>query len=259
MNFDTSNLQTMADALLAQLSTAGLKILGALVLFFVGRWLIRLADRMLKATFLHQKLDHTLVSYLASSLNVLLNIVLIVALLGYFGIETTSFAALLATLGIAIGAAWSGLLANFAAGVFLVLLRPFKVGDFVTTGAVTGTVKEIGLFSTLIITPDNVLTTVNNNRIFSDNIQNFSATPYRRVERAAQLAPGVDPQAAIQRLKTGLGTIPNVVGDPAPEVEILDFGPGGTVLAVRPYCHNDHYWQVFFDTNALIAREFGPT
>ena len=186
-----------------------------------------------------------------------LNIVLVVGILGYFGIETTSFAALMAAMGIAIGAAWGGLLANFAAGAFLLVLRPFKTGDFVTVGGLTGTVKEIGLFATTIVLPDNVVTFVGNNKVFSDTIQNFSATPFRRVERTAQLAHSVDANDAIRRLREALVKIPNVVATPAPDVEIIDFNAMGPVLAVRPYTHNDNYWQVYFDTNKLIRETFG--
>ena len=127
-----------------------------------------------------------------------------VAILGFFGVETTSFAALVAAAGVAIGMAWSGLLANFAAGVFLVILQPIKVGDFATAGAVSGTVKEVGLFVTAIDTPDNVHTIVGNGKILGDTIQNFSHNSYRRVELAAQLAHGVDAQAAIAMLKRGM-------------------------------------------------------
>ena len=127
--------------------------------------------------------DPTLTKYLGSIVAVMLNIALVLGILGYFGIETTSFAALLAGAGVAIGAAWSGMLGNFAAGAFMLVLRPFKVGDFVAVGGVTGTVKELGLFGTTIVTPDNVLTMVGNGKIFADTIQNFSALPARRVER----------------------------------------------------------------------------
>jgi small conductance mechanosensitive channel len=247
-------LAKWADTTTSHLTEVGLKILGALILFFVGRKLITVALHMLELAFNRQHLDHTLMRYINSAVSVGLNIILVIALLGYFGVETTSFAALIAAMGIAIGAAWAGLLANFAAGVFLIVLRPFKVGDFVTVGGVTGTVKEIGLFATAINTADNVMTGVGNNKIFSDNIQNYSTNPYRRVERTAQIAHGVDPNDAIARLKSGLKTIANVLPDPTPEVDILDFNVNGTVLSVRPYCHNNHYWQVYFDTNHLIAR-----
>ena len=171
--------------------------------------------------------------------------------------ETTTFAALLAAGGVAIGVAWGGLLANFAAGAFLVFLRPFKVGDFVNVGGVTGTVEAVGLFGTTLNTPDNVMTIVGNNKVFSDTIQNFSANPYRRVDLTATINHAVDHRVAIRLLKERLAQIPNVLTTPAPDVEILQFTPAGPLLCVRPYCSNQHYWQVYFDTNRVIRESFG--
>ncbi|MEM6445507.1 MAG: mechanosensitive ion channel family protein [Cyanobacteria bacterium P01_D01_bin.123] len=239
------------------LTSAGLKIIAALIIWFVGRKLIDLAIRLLSRALTKNNVDETLLVYVRSSLSVLLNVVLVVAILGFLGVETTSFAALLAAAGIAIGAAWSGLLANFAAGAFLIVLRPFRVGDFITAGGVTGTVREIGLFVTSIDTMDNILTFVGNNKIFSDTIQNFSANDYRRVDLVAQLNHSVEPQGAIDMLKQKLATIDNVCTEPAPDVEVLEFNLAGPVLAVRPYCNNEHYWQVYFDTNRLIRESFG--
>jgi small conductance mechanosensitive channel len=156
-----------------------------------------------------------------------------------------------------VGAAWSGLLGNFAAGAFLIIFRPYKVGDYIVGGGVEGTVTEVGLFNTVITSPDNVQTIVGNSKVSGDVVKNYSAHAYRRVDRTAQLAFGVDPLDAIARLKPALAVIPNVIAEPAPDVEILDFNERGTVLAVRPYCHTDHYWQVYFDTNKLIAQTFG--
>jgi small conductance mechanosensitive channel len=203
-----------------------------------------------------QKIDPTLIRYIHSAVAALLNIVLVIAVLGFFGVETTSFAALIAAAGVAIGMAWSGLLSNFAGGVFLVILQPFKVGDFITAAGVTGTVQEIGLFATTVDTADNVKTMIGNGKIFADTIQNFSANPYRRVDLTAQLAHGVDPQVAIALLRPGLSKVPNVLAEPAPDVEILSFNLSGAVLAVRPYCSNQHYWQVYFDTNRLLRETF---
>jgi small conductance mechanosensitive channel len=235
----------------------GMKVLGAIVAWVVGRYLIGLAVRLVSASLERQQVDPTVLRYLGTVISVTLNIILVVAILGYFGVETTSFAAILAAAGVAIGMAWSGLLANFAAGAFMIVLRPIKVGDFVTVGGVTGTVKEIGLFVTAINTLENVLTIVGNNKIFSDTIQNFSTNPYRRVDRLAQLNHSVDHNEAIRLLKERLAKIPNVKADPPPDVEILDFNLAGPVLAVRPYCHTDHYWQVYFDTNRAIREAFG--
>jgi small conductance mechanosensitive channel len=234
----------------------GLKLLGAFALWWAGRWLIGFAIKLIHRGLTLRQVDPTLQRYLASIISVVLNIVLVIGILGFFGFETTSFAALLAAAGIAIGAAWSGLLSNFAAGAFLMVLRPFKVGDYIAGGGVEGTVREIGLFSTTIMAPDNVMTLVGNGKLMGDTLMNYSAAPYRRVDRSAQIDHSVDPADAIARLRTRLPSIPNVLADPAPVVEILDFNALGAKLAVRPFCHTDHYWQVWFDTNRVIREEF---
>jgi small conductance mechanosensitive channel len=235
----------------------GFQILGALIFFIVGRKLIHVAINLITKSLQKQQVDPTVLRYIGSIVSVTLNIVLVVALLGYFGVETTTFAALLASLGVAVGLAWSGLLANFAAGAFIIVLRPFKVGDFITAGGVTGTVKEIGLFVTAIDTPDNVHTIVGNGKILSDTIQNFSHNTFRRVDLKAQLDNSVDPAQAIKILKQELSKIPNVIAKPEPDVDILEFNLSGPVLSVRPYCHTDNYWQVYFATNKLIRDAFG--
>jgi small conductance mechanosensitive channel len=248
---------TLIQSATATLIAAAWKIAGAFVLWLVGRWLIGFAVRLLGRTLSSQRFDPTLSRYLQTGVSVLLNMALIVAILGFFGVETTTFAALLAAGGVAIGVAWGGLLANFAAGAFLVFLRPFKVGDFVSAAGVTGTVDSVGLFGTTINTPDNVLTIVGNNKIFSDTIQNFSANPYRRVDLTATINNAVDHHVAMRLLRERLARIPNVLSTPAPDVDVLQFTPAGPLLCVRPYCGNQHYWQVYFDTNRLIRETFG--
>ena len=235
----------------------GWKLLGALAVWIAGSWAIRLVRIGLGRFLDARKVDVTLVRYLDASANVVLKLLLLIAVLGVLGIETTSFAALLAAAGVAIGMAWSGLLSNFAAGIFVMVLRPFKVGDVIVGGGATGQVREIGLFVTSIDTGDNVRTFVGNSKLFSDNIQNYSVNPFRRVDLSMQLAHSVDPKDAIARMRARLAQIPNVMGTPAPDVEILTFTPMGAVLAVRPYCHNDHYWQVYFDTNKAIVEVGG--
>ena len=242
---------------IATLIAVAWKVAGALALWIAGRLLIAFAKRLLGRALSNQRFDPTLTRYFETALSVLLNAALIVAILGFFGVETTTFAALLAAGGIAIGVAWGGLLANFAAGAFLVFLRPFKVGDFVTAGGVTGTVDAVGLFGTTINTPDNVLTIVGNNKVFSDTIQNFSANPYRRVDLIATINNAVDHDHAIRLLKARVASIPNVLQTPPPDIDILQFTAAGPQLCVRPYCSNAHYWQVYFDTNRMIRETFG--
>jgi small conductance mechanosensitive channel len=201
-----------------------------------------------------KQLDSTLQRYLASILEVVLNIVLVIGILGFFGFETTSFAALIAAAGVAIGAAWAGLLSNFAAGAFLMVLRPFKVGDSIESGSVSGTVQEIGLFSTTLLTADNVPTYVNNSRIMGDTLRNFSDAPHRRVDRTMRVDHETHPTVVMTTLRRRLQQIPNVLCNPAPQIEILDLDSKGVDLAVRPYCKPEHYAQVFFATNALIRE-----
>ena len=251
------DVNAMVQTTSSMLVAVAWKLAGAVVLWFAGRRLILFALRLIEQALSKQRFDATLTRYLQTTLSILLNVALVVAILGFFGVETTTFAALLAAGGVAIGVAWGGLLANFAAGVFLVFLRPFKVGDAVTAGGVTGAVDSVGLFATVINTPDNVQTIVGNNKIFSDTIFNYSVNPYRRVDLTATISNSVDHRDAIRLIKQRLSVIPNVLASPAPEVDVLQFTPAGPQLCVRPYCNNQHYWQVYFDTNRLIREAFG--
>jgi small conductance mechanosensitive channel len=255
---DTSRMNSLMDKGWTLAVALGIRVLEAIAIWIVGRWLIGLALRMIGRGMTKQKIDPTVIRYIQNAVAALLNIVLVIAILNFFGVETTSLAALIAAGGVAIGLAWSGLLANFAAGVFLVILQPFKVGDFVVAGGVMGTVEEIGLFVTSINTLDNIRNIVGNGKIFSDIIQNFTHNPYRRVDLQAQLDHTADVHNVIALLKANLATIPNVLTNPAPDVEILTFTLAGPVLAVRPYCNNAHYWQVYFDTNKVI-RDTGAS
>ena len=251
---DWNNIVRVAES---TLTGVGLQVLGAIALYIIGRWLISFAVGLLQKALSKQRIEPTLLRFIGNTVSVILNITLVIAILGYFGVQTTSFAALLAGAGLAIGSAWGGLLANFAAGIFLVVLRPFKVGDFISGGGTTGTVEEVGLFVTKIHTPDNVCTYVGNNKLLGDNIQNFSTNPYRRVELSAQISDGADPRKVIAALKTRIQQIPNVIAKPEPDVVIASFTPVGPVLAIRPYTHNDFYWQVYFDTNMVIREVLG--
>lgn len=234
MDISTEALQAFLSTTVAAL---GIKLLSAIAFWIVGRWLIGKVVSLMQAAMNRNHIDTTLTKYLGSIAAIALNVALVLGILGYFGIETTSFAAMLAGAGVAIGAAWSGMLGNFAAGAFMLVLRPFKVGDFVQIGGVTGTVHELGLFGTAIITPDNVLALVGNGKVFSDTVMNYSARATRRVERTAQLAGGVDPLDAVERLRAAVARIPNVATSPAPEVSVLDMNLVGPVIAVRPHCH----------------------
>jgi small conductance mechanosensitive channel len=253
MNSSSLEAEIQRIALTYALPIGG-KLIGAIILWIVGRMVIGGVQRMAERGLQHRKIDPTLGRYVHSVIGVTLTILLLLAILSLFGVETTSFAGILAAAGVAIGMAWSGLLSNFAAGVFLMVLRPFKVGDMVTVAGITGTIKEIGLFSSSLDTADNIRTYIGNTKIFGDTIQNYTTNPYRRVELKAQLASSVDVNDAMKRLRERLAKIPNVTKDPAPSVELLEFTNYGPVLAVRPFCHNDHYWDVYFAANEAIVE-----
>lgn len=245
---------TFEKLLAVYLIPVGLKVLGAVIMWVVGGWAINIIGKLSSRGMATQKIEPTLIRYAESTLRVILRILLVIAILSVFGIETTGFAALLAAAALAIGVAWSGLLANFAAGAFLIILRPFKVGDMISAAGVTGDVRELGLFATTIDTADNLHVVVGNNKIFSDNIVNFTHNSFRRVDLTAQVDTSVVPQDAIVHLKARVAQIPNVIADPAPLVEILNFNAMGAVIAVRPFCANKDYWQVYFDTNKAIQE-----
>ncbi len=248
------DLGHIQDVLINAATDVGLKILAAIAIWIIGRWLIGITLRLIKLGLQRQHIDATILRYAHSVVSVTLNILLVIGILGNFGIQTTSFAALIATAGVAIGAAWAGLLSNFAAGIFIIVLRPFKVGDTITAVGITGTVKEIGLFSSTLYTSDNIATIIGNTKILGDNIQNYTNTPYRRVDMKYQISSAADPITAMALLREKVSEIENVLDQPAVEVNILEFNLVGPVLAVRPYCKNENYWQVYFDTNRVMSE-----
>lgn len=231
-----------------------LKLLGALAFWLVGGWLIQLAVRVLRQALRHSRFDATVASYLVNIAAALLRVMLVVAILGFFGIPTASFAALLAGAGVAIGAAWSGMLGNFAAGVFLQLFRPFSVGDVICAAGITGTVQEIGMFVTSILGPDHVHNIVPNSKLFGDTIQNFSSHPYRRVEITVQLDHAADVDQAIRLIRQGLEGIDHQYPGLTPEVVVLEINARGPKLAVRPLTPTSTYHQVVCDTNRMLAQ-----
>lgn len=249
-----NNLAEFQKSVMATATDVGFRVLGAIVLWLVGRWIIGMIVRLMSAGLVRQKIDATVQRYIVSSITGLLNIVLVISILGQFGVQTTSFAAVIAAMGFAVGTAWSGLLSHFAAGVFIILLKPFQVGDLIDAGGTLGNVVEIGPFVTKINTLDNVLTMIGNNKIFSDTIQNFSANAYRRVDITHTFNHTVNPQEVMTMLRERVAAIPNVLKTPAPDVEILEFSTSGVTMVVRPYCDNANYWQVYFDTNRVISE-----
>lgn len=202
-------------------------------------------------------MEPTLVRYGTTVLQILLTVLLIIGLLGYFGIDTAGFAALLAGAGVAIGMAWSGLLQDFAAGVFMVVIRPFNVGDEVVLhGNVHGIVKEIGLFTTTVdqwVTHNDII--INNGKVFGDKIENLSRNAVRGAEILVQLSTDADIEDMLTRFREGLAGIPGMVQEPAPHVAVCDETLAGPVVHVRPVASQEAFWSVYWQTHQMIKDE----
>jgi small conductance mechanosensitive channel len=221
-----------------------INLVGGLVLWFMGRTAITAFRRVLNLALRKRQFDATLIRYIESLVSGTLTLLLILAILGMLGVETTSFAALLAAAGIAIGTAWSGLLSNFAAGIFLLVLRPFRVGDEISAAGVSGVVQEIGLFATTLDTPDNLRISVGNNRLFGDNIVNFNHHPHRKIVIKVPLLHGSDVQGMMRALKERVSVVPEVLQQPAPSADVVEFTLLGPVLAIQVWSKSSHAGQV---------------
>jgi len=231
------------------------QVLAAIALYAIGRWVIRGLRGVVRRALDHRRLDPTLAKYIDQTLGVVLTILLVIAALGVLGVQTNTLAGLLAAAGVAVGVAWSGLLSNIAAGVFMVSLRPFKKGDTVQIGGVLGDVELIGFFGTSLLTPDGIKVFVGNARALGDNIHNFTGGPHRRIEARAQLPWACDPSAFYETLRKRLAQEPKVLTFPVPVVETLDNNAAGPVAVIRPCCVPSDYGEVFFTTNRIVAEE----
>lgn len=228
------------------------RLLGAFAVWFIGGMLVKWIQKFAVSAMRRRLIDPTLVTYANRTLAWVLKALLILAILGIFGIETTSFSAILAAAGVAIGVAWSGLLSNFAAGVFLIVLRPFKVGDVISAAGVMGTVIEIGIFATTIDNGDNLRVFVGNNKLFSDNILNYSQNDYRIASFKVQIAHEVNPLEAMKHLTQTLQALPNIEKHPKVSAEINEFNTLGTLILIKVPCHTNVYTEVMATGNQAI-------
>jgi small conductance mechanosensitive channel len=212
------------------------KVLGAIAVWVIGGFLVRGLQRLLHLALEKRHVDPTLVRYADSTMGVLLKGLLFLMILSVFGIETTSFSAILAAAGVAIGVAWSGLLSNFAAGVFLILFRPFRVGDSISAAGVTGVVREVGLFATTIDNGDNLRIFVGNNKLFSDNILNYSSNRHRMISFRVQIASQINPEATIVALRAPLERLPGIDRGIPVSGDIAEITPWVTTLVFKVAC-----------------------
>ncbi len=234
----------------------GVKIVGALAVLIIGMWLAKMIKKGIVKLMEKRKVDPTLISFCSSLLYVALQVFVIVAALEKLDVKTTSFIAVLGAAGLAVGLALQGSLSNFAAGVLMIIFRPFKVGDFVEAGGAKGTCKEIGILTTELDTMDNKKVIVPNAKVMGDNITNFNANGIRRVDLVAGISYGDDIDKAKSVLEGILAADERVLNDPEPTVAVVEMADSSVNFVVRPWVDGVDYWDVYFDTTEAIKKRF---
>lgn len=246
----------LINTLLSQAVWVALKIFLALLLYMVGRLLTRWILRIMDRSFERRDVETSLRSFLRSMVKAVMTILVILASVQTLGINTTSFLAIFASAGLAVGMALSGTLQNFAGGVILLLLRPYRVGDYITAQGQSGTVKNIGLFSTQLSTGDNRIIYVPNSAISTDIVDNYSQATNRRLDWNIAISYGDDIDVARETILAMLAADKRALTEPAaPMVAVKELGDNAVVLLVRCWTANSDYWGLFWDMNERIYKE----
>jgi small conductance mechanosensitive channel len=240
------DVNVYADKALDYIIEHGPQVLLALITLFLGLWIIRLILKGVRKGFVKSKMDETLRPFIVSLISWTLKALLIISVASMIGIETTSFIAVLGAAGLAIGLALQGTLANFAGGILILIFKPYKKGDFIEAQGEIGVVKEIQIFVTTILTPDNKLVIIPNGAISNGNITNYTAAGKRRVDVVIGISYDSDIKRAKEVLLNVLQSDKKVLKDPEPAVTVLELADSSVNLAVRPWCTPEDYWDVFF-------------
>jgi small conductance mechanosensitive channel len=238
------------------LTIYGLKVIAAVVVFVVGRWVARALTKFLENLMNKRQVDPTIVSFVANMTYIALLVFVVLAALGQLGIQTTSFIAVIGAAGLAIGLALQGSLANFAAGFLMIIFRPFKVGDYIEGAGVAGTVEAIQIFTTQLKTPDNKTVIIPNAGLTAGNITNYSAKGTRRVDLVFGIGYGDDIDHAKKVIMDVLAKEERILKDPATTIGVVELADSSVNFAVRPWVKADDYWNVYFNLTENIKKSF---
>jgi small conductance mechanosensitive channel len=230
------------------------KLISALLVLVIGLWLIKMISKLIGRVMSARHYDASLQTFLLSFFKVGMNILLIITVTSMLGVDTTSFAALIAGAGIAIGAALNGSLGNFAGGVMLLVFKPFKIGDLIEAQGVTGNVTEMGIFNTVLLTPDHKTVILPNGSLSTGILTNYTTAGYLRVDLEFAIAPDVDIEKTRRVSIEAMQAHAKVLKEPLPEVSVLKVGDGMVKLAIRPYCLQADYWDVYFNVQELVKN-----
>lgn len=244
------------ETLIGLVQSYGLPLLWAIIILIIGRIVARIISNLIGKMMIKGKVDETLVKFTKSLTYIALMAFVVLAALEKLGIETTSFAAILAAAGLAIGLALQGTLGNFASGIMLILFRPFRVGDFVEAGGVAGVIEEIQIFSTKMKSGDNKEIIVPNGQIVGTTIINYSAKPTRRIDLVIGVGYDDDLKKVRSLLESILSSNTNVLSDPEPTIGLLELGDSSVNFAVRPWVKTGDYWPTLFELQEEIKIRF---
>lgn len=251
-----TEVQSYLQLITEILTVFGFKILAALVVLLVGSWVAKWIRGLIRRLMEKRGLESTVTGFVANLSYYAIITFVVIAALGQLGIRTASFIAVLGAAGLAVGLALQGSLSNFAAGVLLVIFRPFKVGDFVEAGGATGIVDSLEIFSTIFKSLDNKKIIVPNSNILADNIVNYSAYPIRRVDLVFGIGYNDDIDQAKQIIWDVLNQDDRILKEPAPTVSLCELADSSVNFAVRPWVNGTDYWNVFFDTTETLKKRF---
>lgn len=224
-----------------------INLIAAIVIYIIGKWLAGVISRGVEKLMIKAKVDTALAGFTKNIVKIIILVFAIMAAIGKLGVQTTSFIAVIGAAGLAVGMALQGTLSNFAAGVMLILFKPFKIGDFIEGGGIMGTVKEIQIFNTILASPDNRKIILPNSKISGDTITNFSAIEQRRVDMVFGVSYDDDLKKAKEILTDLVTSDDRVLKDPAPVIAVSELGDSSVNLVVRPWVKPADYWGVYFD------------
>ncbi len=250
------DFQAFLNDLLITGKNVGLKLLYALVVFFVGRVVIKWIAKLMKKSKFAQKHDATVVRFLQNFVNISLHVVLVVSIIGILGVPLASVVTVIASAGVAIGLALQGALSNVAGGIMILLFRPFRLGDYVETAGQSGTVNDIGIFYTVLTTPDNKVVTVPNGSVMGSSVVNYSMKDTRRVDFVFNVAYGTDVEKVKAILLDIAGKHELVLKDPAPFCRLSKQNESSIDFTVRVWAASKDYWQVNFDILETVTARF---
>lgn len=251
-----SQLDIVIQNLINSGISAGKHIIAAIIIFIVGRFIIKLINRLVASILQRRHIEISVQTFLSSLVNIILTILLIITVIGALGVNTTSFAALIASAGVAIGMALSGNLQNFAGGLIILLFKPYRVGDFIDVCGVQGTVSAVQIFHTILLTPDNKAVYLPNGSTSSSTITNYSREDKRRIEWTFGIDYGEDVGRARTAILSVITADARILPDPAPFVAVGGLSDSSVDIIVRVWVPTEEYWNVYFDMHQRVYETF---